>query len=71
MMRHCEDDDALGLHAVEERETKPLDDDTARIPARRRPGVWKGKGTGGGFLDGRREALAQAGLRFIVVDDLG
>jgi hypothetical protein len=33
--------------------------------------VWKGEGTGSGFLDRCGEALAQAGLRFIVIDDFG
>jgi hypothetical protein len=33
--------------------------------------VRKGKSAGSAFLDRRGEALAQAGLRFIVVDDFG
>jgi len=35
MMRDGEDDDALGLHAVEERKAEPFDDNAARIAARR------------------------------------
>lgn len=70
-MRNGKDDDALGFHAVDEREAESLDDDAPRIAARRRPGVRKGKGAGSGFLDRCGEALAQAGLRFIVVDDFG
>lgn len=66
-----EDDDALRLHAVEQREAKAFNDDAASITARRRPGMWKGEGTGSGFFDRCGKALAQAGLRFVVVDDFG
>lgn len=69
MMRNGKDNDALGLDAVEERKAEAFDNDAARIAARRRARVRKGKGTGSRFFDRRGEALAQAGLRFIVVDD--
>jgi hypothetical protein len=71
MMRDGEDNDAVRFHTVEDREAEPFDDDAARIAGRRRSGVWKGEGAGGSFLDRCGEALAQAGLRFIVVDDFG
>ena len=71
MMCNGEDDDAIGFHAVKERKAEALDDDAARIAGRRRTGVWEGKGAGGGVLDRCGEALAQAGLRLIVVDDFG
>ncbi|MGA8050482.1 MAG: hypothetical protein WCA09_09905 [Burkholderiales bacterium] len=71
MMRNGEDDDAIGFHAVEEREAEAFDDDAARVAGGRRAGAWKGKGAGGRILDRCREALAQAGLRLIVVDDFG
>jgi hypothetical protein len=69
MMRDGEDNDAVRFHAVEDRETEPFDDDAARIARGRRSGVWKGERAGSSFLDRCGEALAQAGLRFIVVDD--
>lgn len=71
MMRHRKDDNSLGLNAIEEREAEPFDNDPAGIAARRRPGMRKCKCASSGFLDRRGEALAQAGLRFIVVDDFG
>ena len=71
MMRDGEDNDAVRFHAVEDREAEPFDDDAARIAGRRRSGVWKGEGAGSSFPDRCDEALAQAGLRFIVVDDFG
>jgi len=70
-MRNREDDDAVGLHPVEQRKPEPFDDDSARIAARRGAGLRKREGAGCGFLDRCGEARAQAGLRFIVVDDFG
>lgn len=71
MMRDGEDDDALGLHAVEQKEAEPFDDDAARVAAGWRPRVRKGEGSGSGLFDRCGEALAQARLRLIVVDDFG
>ena len=71
MMSKGKDNDALGFHAVEQRKAKPFDDDSACIAARRGAGLRKRKGAGRSFLDRCREARAQAGLRFIVVDDFG
>lgn len=71
MMRDGEYDNAIGLWAVDQGETKPLDDDPACIGAGRGAGQRKRKGAGRGLFDGRGEALAQSGLRFIVIDDFG
>jgi len=66
-----ENNDAVRLRAIDQGEAKPLDDDAAGIGARRRTGKGKREGTRCGVFHCRGEALAQAGLRFIVVDDFG
>jgi hypothetical protein len=71
MMRDSEYDDAIGLRAVDQGEAEPLDDDPACIGTGRGAGPRKRKGAGCGLFHGRGEALAQAGLRFIVIDDFG
>jgi hypothetical protein len=71
MMRDRKDDYSLGLNAVEQREAEAFDNDPAGIAARRRPGMRIGKCARSRYLDRCGEALAQAGLRFIVVDNFG
>jgi len=70
-MRDGEYDDAIGLRAVHQGEADPLDDDPACIGAGRGAGLRKCKSAGCGLFHGRGEALAQAWLRFIVIDDFG
>jgi len=71
MMRDGENDDAIGLRAVHQGETEPLDDDPACIGAGSGAGLRKRKSAGCSFFHGHGEALAQAGLRFIVINDFG
>jgi len=71
MMRDGEYDDAIGFRAVDQGNAEPLDDDPAGIGTRRGARPRKGKSAGCGLFHGRGEALAQAGLRFIVIDDFG
>ena len=71
MMCNSQDDDALWLRAVDQGEAEPLDDDAAGVGARRRTGEGKRKDAGCGVFHSRGEALAQPGLRIIVIDDFG
>jgi len=71
MMRDGEYDDAIGLRAVDQGESEPLDDDPACIGTGRGARLRKRKSAGCGLFHSRGEALAQAGLRFIVIDDFG
>lgn len=69
MMRDGEYDDAIRFRAVHQGEAEALDDDPACIGAGRGAGLRKPKSAGCGLFNGRGEARAQAGLRFIVIDD--
>lgn len=71
MMRDGEYDNAFGLRTVDQGEAEPLDDDPACIGAGRGAGQRKRKSAGCGLFHSCGEALAQAGLRFIVIDDFG
>lgn len=71
MMRDGEYDDAIRFRAVDQGEAEALDDDPACIGARRGAGLGKRKSAGSGLFNGRGEALAQTGLRFIVINDFG
>lgn len=71
MMRDGENDDAIRFRAVDQGEAEALDDDPACIGTGRGARLRKRKSAGCGRFHGRGEALAQAGLRFIVIDDFG
>ena len=71
MMRDGEYDDAIRFRAVDQKEAEALDDDPACIGAGRGAGLRKRKSAGCCLFHGRGEARAQAGFRFIVVDDFG
>ena len=71
MMRYRKDDNTVGCRAIEDREAESLRDDPARIGAGKGAREREGDGAGRGLLYCRGKTLAQAGLRFIVVHDLG
>lgn len=71
MVCNGEYDDAVRLRAVDQGETEPADDDPARVGARRGARERKRESARCGLFHCRGEALAQAGLRFIVINNFG
>ena len=70
-MRNRKDNDAVGFRAVDQRERKALQKDTASIEAGRRSGMRKRQRTRSRLLHCRDKTKTQTGFGFVVVNNFG